>query len=336
MKYKNLGKTNLKVSVVGFGGIPVQRVNSEETKKVLLKAEELGINFVDSGRGYSVSEEYIGEALEGRRENWILATKSMVKDKESMARDIEISLKNFKTNYIDLYQLHNIRTVEELERVLKEDGAYAALLEAKALGKIKHIGITSHSLDLLKVAIEMDKFETIMYPYNIVENQGEELFKRAKELDIGVIAMKPMAGGALEDGDLALRYILKNHNVTTAIPGMATVEEVTINAGAAMKQGTFSDSDMEKAAKIAGELGESFCRRCGYCAPCPQKIDIPTMFVFSAYKERYNLAQWAEERYSTMAFTAKDCIQCGACEKKCPYDLPIRNMLLQVRKTFNE
>lgn len=336
MKYKSLGKTNLKVSMIGFGGIPVQRVNSEETKKVLLKAEELGINFVDSGRGYSVSEEYIGEALEGRREKWILATKSMVKDKESMARDIEISLRNFRTNYIDLYQLHNIRTVEELERVLREDGAYAALQEAKALGKIKHIGITSHSLDLLKVAIEMDKFETIMYPYNIVENQGEELFKRAKELNIGVIAMKPMAGGALEDGDLALRYILKNQNVTTAIPGMATVEEVKINAGAAMKQGTFSESDMEKARKIAGELGETFCRRCGYCAPCPQKIDIPTMFVFSAYKERYNLGQWAEERYSTMAFTAKDCIQCGACEKKCPYDLPIRNMLLQVRKTFNE
>lgn len=336
MKYKSLGKTNIKVSVVGFGGIPVQRINSEETKKVLLKAEELGINFIDSGRGYSVSEEYIGEALEGRREKWILATKSMVKDKKSMERDIEISLKNFRTNYIDLYQLHNIRTVEELERVLREDGAYAALLEAKAAGKIKHIGITSHSLDLLKVAIEMDKFETIMYPYNIVENQGEELFKRAKVLNIGVIAMKPMAGGALEDGDLALRYILKNEDVTTAIPGMATIEEVTINAEAAIKQGNFSDRDMEKASKIADELGESFCRRCGYCAPCPQKIDIPTMFVFSAYKERYNLAQWAEERYSTMAFTAKDCIQCGACEKKCPYDLPIRSMLLQVRKTFNE
>ncbi|MPM45045.1 hypothetical protein SDC9_91730 [bioreactor metagenome] len=105
----------------------------------------------------------------------------MVKDKESMERDIEISLKNFRTNYIDLYQLHNIRTVKELERVLREDGAYAALLEAKTAGKIKHIGITSHSLDLLKVAVEMDKFETIMYPYNIVENQGEELFKRAKE-----------------------------------------------------------------------------------------------------------------------------------------------------------
>jgi len=336
LKYKNLGKTDLKVSVLGFGGIPVQRINGEETKKVLLKAEELGINFIDSARGYSVSEEYIGEAIIGRRQKWILATKSMVKDKEAMARDVEISLKNFRTDYIDLYQLHNIRTVEELERVLREDGAYAALLEAKALGKIKHIGITSHSLDLLKVAIEVDKFETIMYPYNIVENQGEELFKRAKELNIGVIAMKPMAGGALENGDLALRYILKNENVTTAIPGMATINEVIVNAESAMKQETFSHMDMEKASKIAGELGETFCRRCGYCAPCPQKIDIPTMFVFSSYKERYNLAQWAEERYSSMAFRAKDCTQCGACEKKCPYDLPIRSMMLKVRQTFNE
>lgn len=336
MKYKNLGKTDLKVSVVGFGGIPVQRINVEETKKVILKAEELGINFIDSARGYSISEEYIGEAIVGRRQKWILATKSMVRDKEAMARDIEISLKNFKTDYIDLYQLHNIRTVEELESVFREDGAYVALLEAKVSGKIKHIGITSHSVDLLKVAIEMDKFETIMYPYNIVENQGEELFKRAKELNIGVIAMKPMAGGALENGDLALRYILKNENVTTAIPGMATIDEVIINAESAMKKETFSHIDMEKAREIAGELGETFCRRCGYCAPCPQKIDIPTMFVFSAYKERYNLAQWAEERYSSMTFRAKDCIQCGACEKKCPYDLPIRSMMLKVRQTFNE
>lgn len=336
VKFKTLGKTNLKVSVIGFGGIPVQRINIEESKKVVLKAEELGVNFIDTARGYTVSEEYIGYALEGRREKWIIATKSMSRDKASMARDIEISLKNLKTNYIDLYQLHNVKTPSELDKVLSDDGAYQALLEAKAEGKIGHIGITSHSLDLLKVAIEMDKFESIMYPYNIVENQGEELFNRACELNLGIIAMKPMAGGALDDGNLALRYILKNTNVTTAIPGMATIEEVLENTNASNNVMDFTEEENEKISQISEELGETFCRRCGYCAPCPQKIDIPTMFVFSAYKERYNLKDWAEERYGTLTATAKDCTACGACEKKCPYDLPIRNMLKKVRRTFNE
>lgn len=336
MKFKILGKSNLNVSVIGFGGIPVQRINMEESKEVIIKAEELGINFIDTARGYTVSEEYIGNAIEGRRDKWILATKSMARDKVSMAKDIEISLRNLKTNYIDLYQLHNVKTIEELNKVLSEEGAYQALIEAKNAGKIGHIGITSHNLDLLKTAVEMDKFESIMYPYNIVESQGEELFNRAKELNIGVIAMKPMAGGALEDGDLALRYILKNPAVTTAIPGMATIEEVIENTNAAENHNDFNEEERKIISNISEELGETFCRRCGYCAPCPQKIDIPTMFIFSAYKDRYNLEKWAEERYGSLTATAKDCIECGKCEKKCPYDLPIRVMLKNVRKTFNE
>lgn len=336
MKYKILGKSGIKVSVIGFGGIPVQKINIDKAKEVILKAQELGINFIDSARAYTISEEFIGEALEGRREKWIIASKSMARDKASMARDIETSLKNLKTSYIDLYQFHNIKTVEDLDKVLGEGGAYSALEEAKASGKIRHIGITSHSLDLLKIAIETEKFETIMYPYNIVENQGEEIFKRANELDIGVIAMKPMAGGALEDGTLALRYILKNENITTAIPGMATIEEVEENSKTAEKFEAFTEEENQTINKIIEELGNNFCRRCGYCAPCPQKIDIPSAFLFSGYKERYNLSKWAEERYASMPAKAKDCIECGVCETRCPYDLPIRKMLKKVRITFNE
>jgi len=336
MNYKVLGKSGLKVSVVGFGGIPVQRITPVEVKDLLIKAEDLGINFIDSARGYTVSEEYIGEAIEGRRNKWILASKSMARDKATMEKDIELSLKNFRTTYIDLYQLHNIKTVEELNRVLDKEGAYEALLEAKAQGKIGHIGITSHSLDFLKVAIETDKFETIMYPYNIVEDQGEELFERAKELNIGVIAMKPMAGGALTDGKLALKYILKNHNITTAIPGMASIFEVENNVSAAEVELEFEGEEIKKIEGIKDKLGSNFCRRCGYCAPCTKNIDIPTMFVLAAYKERYNLASWAEARYSSMSARAKDCSECGQCEKRCPYDLPIREMLKGVRKTFNE
>jgi predicted aldo/keto reductase-like oxidoreductase len=336
MEFRTLGSTGLKVSVIGFGGIPIQRIDLEQAKEVILKAEELGMNFIDSARAYSVSEEYIGQALIGRREKWILASKSMARSKSSMARDVETSLNNFKTDYIELYQLHNIRTQKDLDRVLGEEGAYAALLEAKEKGKIGHIGITSHSVDLLKTAIETGKFETIMYPYNIVENQGEELFKRAKELNIGVIAMKPMAGGAIEDGSLALRYILQNDAVTTAIPGMADLKEVEENVSIAKDVTPLTAEEREKANQIIKELGNCFCRRCGYCGPCPQKIDIPTMFLLSGYKERYDLKTWGEDRYFEMKFRAKDCVECGVCEERCPYDLPIRDMLKDVRKTFNE
>jgi uncharacterized protein len=336
MNYRELGSTGLKVSVIGFGGIPIQRIDDIDAQKVIIRAEEKGINFIDTARGYSVSEEYIGKALEGRRDKWIIATKSMSRNREDMVKDVNISLGNLKTDYIDLYQFHNIKTMAEYDKVLGEDGAYNALVQYKNEGKIRHIGITSHSLDILKIAIESGKFETIMYPYNIVENQAEEIFKRAKELNIGVIAMKPMAGGALTNGTLALKYILQNENVTCAIPGMGKLEEIEENSELGSNIVALTEAEKAEAKTIADELGTEFCRRCGYCAPCSQGIDIPSVFLFQGYKERYNLAQWAEERYSAMKYKAKDCIECGACEKRCPYNLPIRNMLKKVGQIFNE
>lgn len=336
MIYRVLGQSGLKVSSIGFGGIPIQRGNEVEAKKAIVRAEKLGINFIDSARGYTVSEEFIGKALEGRRDKWIIASKTMAKDKASMERDIDISLKNLKTEYIDLYQLHNIRTKEDLARVLKEDGAYAALLEAREKGKIGHIGITSHSLELLEYAIELDKFETIMYPYNIVEGQGQRLFEKATGLNIGVIAMKPLAGGAIENGALALKYILSNPWITLSIPGMGSEKEVEENCSITEHPVIFTEKEEKEIENIRKELGDNFCRRCSYCAPCPQGIDIPSMFVFSGYKERYGLGAWGEDRYFAQKNRAKDCIECGACEKKCPYNLPIREMLKKVRKTFEE
>jgi len=229
-----------------------------------------------------------------------------------------------------------VRTMEDYKKILSEDGAYAALEEAKVAGKVRHIGITSHSLDVLKIAVESGKFSTIMYPYNIVETQARELFARANELNIGVIAMKPMAGGALTDGTIAMKFILENKSITTAIPGMASITEVEENSRVGGSFVPLTYEERKNALKEASELGDEFCRRCGYCAPCQKGIDIPTMFVIRGYKERYNLATWAEERYLAMKNTAKDCIECGACEEKCPYNLPIRKMLKEVRKTFNE
>lgn len=336
MRYRNLGSTNLKVSVIGFGGIPIQRVSQEKAKDVIARAEELGINYIDTARGYTVSEEYIGEALKGRRDKWIIATKSMARDRESMKRDLETSLRNLKTDYIDLYQLHNVKTQEDFERAFGENGAYRLLETARKEGKIGHIGITSHSADMLEKIIQCTEVETIMYPYSIVETQAEALFKKAHELGIGVIAMKPMAGGAIQDGKLAMKFILGNEYVTTAIPGMAEINEVEQNVSAADDNSPLTVEERLRISRISEELGKEFCRRCGYCAPCPQGIDIPSMFLFEGYKKRYDLEDWALGRYMACEKRAKDCKECGLCEERCPYDLPIRRMLKGVRETFGE
>jgi len=333
---RRLGRTNLKVSVVGLGGIPLQRVNKEEAKDIINKCLELGINFIDTARGYTISEELIGYAIEDNRESWILATKSMAKNYQEMKRDIEISLSNLKTNYIDLYQLHLVKTKEMYEEIMSEEGAYKALLEAKEEGKIGYIGITGHTVKILEEIIEDNKFDTVQFPYNPVETQGEKLFERAQEMDIGVIAMKPIAGGAFHPGELSLKYILNNRNITTAIPGMDKIEEVVVNASVGKSLSPLSKDEIVLINKKIQELGTEFCRRCGYCGPCPQGIDIPTQFIFEGYLLRYELQDWAKARYSQMNKNAKDCIECGICEPKCPYNLPIRNMLKRVRNNFKD
>lgn len=222
MEYRTLGKTGLKISRMGFGGIPIQKIDEEGTKKLLHAMAEKGINYIDSARGYTVSERYIGYGLEGIRDKFVLATKSMARTKEAMAADIETSLNNFRTDYIDLYQVHN-PSMEQLDQVIGEGGALEALIEAKAAGKIGHIGLTAHSTAVFERALELDWVETIMFPYNIVEQQGAELIRKCAEKNIGFIDMKPLAGGAIEDGTLALRYVCSNPDVTVVIPDRKSV-----------------------------------------------------------------------------------------------------------------
>ena len=177
MQYVTLGKTGLKISRMGFGGIPIQRIDREGTKVLMERLLEEGINYIDTARGYTVSEEFLGYALEGIRDRFVLATKSMSRTKEAMAADIEKSLSNLRTDYIDLYQVHN-PNLEQLEQVISPGGALEALLEAKEAGKIGHIGLTAHSVAVFERALELPWVETIMFPYNIVESQGEELMHR--------------------------------------------------------------------------------------------------------------------------------------------------------------
>lgn len=334
MKKRTLGRTNLEVTVVGIGGIPIQKITQEETTEMFKEVYKQGINFIDTARGYGISEEFIGNAIKGKRDKFILATKSTMRTYEEMKSDIDVSLKNLKTDYIDLYQLHFVRDLDVYNQVMSENGAYRALVEAKSEGKIGYIGITAHLKEVIEVALETGKFDTIQFPYNPIEKQGEHLFKRAKELNVGVIIMKPVAGGAFVKGELSIKYILNNDNISTVIPGMESVDLVKRNAEIGRNDLTLSSEEQSEIDAIVSELGETFCRRCGYCEPCPEGIVISAQFLLEGYLIRYDLEDWARNRFNSLEKTAKDCVECGICEPRCPYNLPIREMLKKVTKSF--
>ena len=335
MEYRILGKTGLKISRMGFGGIPIQRIDAEGTKTLMHQLKEAGVNYIDTARNYTVSEEYLGFALEGIREDFILATKSMARDAEGMARDIDISRRNLRTDYIDLYQIHN-PSPAQLDQVLAPGGALEALLEAKAAGKIGHIGITAHSLEVFRRALELPWVETIMFPYNIVENQGEKEIRACREKNIGFVCMKPLAGGAIEDASVALRYVCADPDVTVVIPGMAEAKELEQNLAAVNDTSPLSYEEKAKILEIRTALGTQFCRRCNYCQPCTAGINISGVLLFEGYLSRYGLTDWAKDRYAALPVKASACIGCGACEDRCPYQLPIRKLLKNAAEKFGE
>ena len=335
MEYTNLGNTGLKVSRLGFGGIPIQRITQEEATALIRKLPEYGINYIDTARGYTVSEEYLGIAMEGIRDKFVLATKSMARTREAMEKDIETSLKNLRTDHIDLYQVHNAPPAQ-MKIVTGEGGALEALLEAKAAGKIGHIGITAHEIGTFEMGLEMDWVETIMFPYNFVELQAADLIRKCAEKGKGFICMKPLAGGAIENAPLAMRFIASNKDITVNIPGMASEDELKQNVAAACDPTPISEEELKEVQNIRDTLGNQFCRRCNYCQPCTMGINISFCFTINGYLTRYGLKDWAIGRYKGMAVEPNACIECGMCESRCPYHLPIIEMLKDVYSNFQK
>jgi len=324
-----LGSTGLKVRTLGFGGIPIQRVSEEETIRILRHCYELGMNYYDTARGYTVSEERIGKAFEDVRENVYLATKSHQRSAEGIWRELETSLGNLRTDYIDVYQLHNVTNQKQWAEVRASGGAMEAMNQALEEGKIRHISVTSHNPDLAIELVESGLFESLMIPYNyLTPKPAEKLLPLCKELNVGTIIMKPFGGGAFSNANTALKYVFNDPSTDIVIPGVMSVEEVDENWAIWLGDMSISEEEKELIEYDRRELGDKFCRGCNYCQPCPQSI--PISYMLRAEKQMLRRMGWSDSRVEGMqkAFAkVETCTECGECESRCPYELPIIELL---------
>ncbi len=334
MQQKVLGKTGLKVGPMAIGGIPIQRVGVEVAKEIVAAALEIGVNFLDTARGYTDSEQKFGEAMAGVRERFVLASKTPSRDGQGAKKDLETSLSMMQTDYIDIYQLHNVSTEQQLEQVLAPGGALEVLQQAQQAGIIRHIGVTGHNDQVLLKAVQTGLFATVQAPVNAVEKQFLPVLQAAHELNMGTIAMKPLAGGSFRRPELALRALLAEPLVDVIIPGVDSVEQLRQNAGLASLNAALTPEEAALLQEEVDELGKGFCRRCEYCQPCPQGIKIPVILILEGYVTRYNLPEWGRGRYASLDIDASVCEECGICESRCPYNLPITDLLKRAHKNL--
>lgn len=322
---RRLGKTDLEVTVIGFGGIPIQIVSEDVAVAAVRKAYDLGINFFDTARGYTNSEERIGKALEGR--TYHVATKSGNREAEGIYRDVERSLVNLRRRQIDLYQLHGVNNDDELDDVLAEGGALAGLRRARDEGKIAHIGITGHRRETLVNAVKRcDDFATVQVPFNLVEDEIlRNLVPLCAERDVGIIAMKPVGGGNFTNAPLAVKWCVAQP-ITVAIPGMATAREVEEDVAAA-DDPELTAEDREAVDRMRSELNQRTCRRCRYCEPCPQGVQISSLLHGRSIIRRMGASRWREWGAVETIASAELCTECGECLEKCPYELPIPELI---------
>ncbi len=326
MEKVRLGKTNLVVSRLGWGGIPIQRVADRKGVSVIRAVIEMGVDLLDTARGYTNSEHRIGLALERARRTVVLSSKSTVKT-EKIYDDVHESLKQLMVKKIDIYHLHNIAKFEDYENVLREGGAYRGLKRAQEEGLIGHIGITSHSLPVLERAIEEGYFEVIMACYSFLEpGAADKVFPLARAKDIGVLTMKPFSGGVIEEAGPALRFVFQTKGIVP-IPGSETLDRATENWEVFEEGGPLTENDRERIEILREQFDRQFCRRCDYCQPCSEGISIPmAVGLRSLIKRLGPVAQevtWMVE----LIEKARNCSECGDCLPRCPYQLPIPDLI---------
>ncbi|MCP4752975.1 MAG: aldo/keto reductase [Proteobacteria bacterium] len=333
MKHIRLGKTELKVSEVGFGGIPMIPLSLEDSVELVRYCYERGITFFDTANMYGDSENKIGAALESVRDKVVYATKTTMRDAEGTTKHIEFSLNNLKTDAIDLYQFHNISTEENLEKTLAPGGAMEAVKKAMDQGKIRFMGFSSHNIDIALKACRTGLFSTIQFPFNFIENDPlDELFKVAEDLDMGIIAMKPLGGGLLEKAALCFGFLQQYPHIVP-IPGIKTKEEIDEIIQLYESPQVLGPDEKNEMERIRSELGKDFCHRCGYCLPCDQDVKITDIFGFSSMAKRLAPSIALMVAKSAME-TVDNCTECEECIEKCPYNLRIPELIKETRERY--
>lgn len=329
MEKIRLGKTEMMVTRIGFGGIPIQRVSEDEAVKVVKRCIDFGINFIDTANSYTVSEERIGKAIKGRRDDVLIATKTGAREVEEIEKHLDLSLQRLGTDHIDLYQFHGVNDQANTDKILDpESGLYEVFDKAKKAGKIRHIGITSHQVDVAKKQVESGLFETMMFPFNFITREpAEDLIPLCRKHDVGFIDMKPMAGGLLDKATIAFKYLFQYPGMVY-IPGIEKVQEIEEIMSIYNSPHEISAEEIKEMQRMRDELGTRFCRRCDYCQPCQQEIPISMLMTFQTFVKRMPPSWYLENPMISNAIEkATNCIECGECEERCPYNLPIREMM---------
>jgi len=328
-----LGRTNLMVTRSGFGALPVQRVSFDEAKNILRKAYDNGINFFDTARAYSDSEEKIGYSLSDVRSEIIIATKSHAKDRKTLLEHLQISLKNLKTDYIDIYQIHNPDVLPDPN---DPEGLYAGLLEAKEKGLVRFIGITNHKLKNAMEAAASGLYDTIQFPLcSLSSDEDLLLIEECKKRNVGLIAMKALSGGLLTNAAAAFAFLRQFDNV---VPIWGIQRETELDDFISLEKNPplLNDAMWSVIKKDRDELSGEFCRGCGYCLPCPAGIEIPTSARISLLLKRAPFQGFLEDSFKDKMELINNCIECGHCKNHCPYKLDTPNLLKRELKNYSE
>ncbi len=326
MNYISLGNTALKVSAVGFGGIPIIRLQTSEAVNVLRYAFDQGITFYDTANMYRDSEAKIGQALSRLRDKIIIATKTTQRTAAGLQQNLENSLKEMKTDYIDPYQFHQVANDEEWEKITKDGGAWSEADKALREGKIRFLGITSHNLQMAIKLAKTGLFSCVQFPFNLIEQEAkDELHQYCREKGIGSIVMKPFGGGVIDNAAVAFKYLRQFPDIIP-IPGFDSVKSIDEIISIYQHQNDITGHDLELMEKYRQELGRVFCRRCEYCQPCPNGVIITPAMGYPVVAGRMSPKVSVEFLKVPMEST-KLCEGCGVCMQKCPYDLPIPDLL---------
>ena len=334
MYYKILGKTGLKVSELGFGGLQIPKLNEKEAIKLVREAYNLGINLFDTAHAYQNSEKILGKALKGIRDKVIISSKSLKTNKKEFINEFEKSLKHLNTDYIDIFLFHCISKNKEFNKLI-HNSVVEALLKEKQKGKLKFIGFSCHNPKVINKYFNISEFSILMIPVNLVETEfiEDKSFYKVLADNIGILGMKPLGGGRIKDIELCFKY-LRQYDRIIPIVGMKNIFELKENIEFITSKKSLSDNDIERVNRIREELGNKFCRSCSYCMPCPQGINIPRVNFLKISYNHYNIKKFLTPERTEAVKKVNECLECGKCEKKCPYSLNIVKILKENRDFY--